>query len=212
MKWPDPELFPYVDRVWKHDSKLLDIQYWRLVQRLQSFYRTTRGKQQWGSVKGYRVIAVSVQEGRTAAALRKKLTQCGADQLTASVLCGLTSAFVAGEQPAFFVSAAAVARLGYANARRGLRLKASQFRGREGSVGSIRFSRAMSSLSSKVVRVVSVQWQLDENNVLVSLDMEQRWNVPRQEDSTTTILGLQVYALNLEPANPFPFNIKRCSP
>ena len=102
MKWPDPELFPYVDRVWKHDSKLLDIQYWRLVQRLQSFYRTTRGKQQWGSVKGYRVIAVSVQEGRTAAALRKKLTQCGADQLTASVLCGLTSAFVAGEQPRIF--------------------------------------------------------------------------------------------------------------
>ena len=183
MKWPDPEQFPYVDRLWKHDSKLLDIQYWRLMQRLQKFYKTMKGKQQWGSVKGYSVIPVCVQEGRVAAALRKKLKQCGADQLTASVLCGLMSAFlVRGEEKPFFLSAAAVARLGYANAKRGMRLRTSQFRGQIGSVGSVRCSRAMSSLSGKVVRVVSVKWQLQENRVLVSLEMDQQWNVPREED------------------------------
>ena len=112
---------------------------WRLVQWLQTCHTTIR-KTAMGSVKGSSIIAVSVLEGRTAKALCKKLTQCGADQLTAPVLCGLTSAFVAGEEsPVLFSFCGSCSKTGVCQrrTRRGVRLRASQSLGQEGSVSSI---------------------------------------------------------------------------
>ena len=189
MKWPDPAVFPYVERTWKHEEKQVDIQYWRLVKQLQSFYKTEEGMQQWGVVKGYTVIPVCIQAGAGAEALCKKLQGCGASQLTASLLCGAVSAYLVGEERPFFLSAATVAKLGYSAAKRGMRLRASQFRGREGSFGSVRVSNAMPRLSGKVV--------LDENKILVSLDMEQKWNMPSQQDR-----GLNLSSKHLSSRNP----------
>jgi hypothetical protein len=171
-----------VERQWFANRKYVDVQYFRLVKRVQAFYQTEEGQATWSQVEGYYVYPVLEAVGRSGAALRTKFQQAGAGSLNSKILCGLVHAFLHDHPRQFFMNAASIRRVGFSTAARGNRAQKAIFRGTVGSVAcTCRPSTAALNFHGKIIRVAAIKRVVDPVAVSTSLDVDRRLNEVRQE-------------------------------